>query len=123
MSDERGYRGTGTYRPEGSDEVDTLFDLLRDPGRRLVLTRLQQDGRTSIQRILHERRGRGEDWRAFEIGLHHVHLPRLEQGGLIEYDERSGEIVGRDWPAGLDRLLAAARELETGVLAEGSETA
>jgi hypothetical protein len=123
MSDESGHRGTGTYRPRGSGEVDTLFDLLRDPGRRLVLTRLQQNGRTSVQRILHERRERCEDWRSFEISLHHVHLPRLERTGLIEYDERSGEIVGREWPAGLDRLLAAARELESGVIAEGSETA
>jgi DNA-binding transcriptional ArsR family regulator len=122
MSDESGRRGRGTYRPEGSEEVDTLFDLLRDPARRLVLTRLQEDGRTSVERLLQDRRGRGEDWRTFEIGLHHVHLPRLERTGLIEYDERSGEIVGREWPAGLDRLLAVARELESGVLAEGSET-
>ncbi len=118
MSDENGHRGAGAHRQEASGEVDLLFDVLREPCRRLVLTRLQRNGRVSVERIVNERRLRSGDRESVEIDLYHVHLPMLEREGLIEYDERSGEIVGRDWPAGLDRLLAAARELEAGLFAE-----
>ncbi len=122
MSGESGHRETGDDTQRTSAEVDQLFDLLRDPYRRLVLARLQQHGRVSVERILNERRRGDESARDLEVSLYHVHLPKLEDTGLIEYDERSGEIVDGNWPSGLDRLLATARELDAGLLPPGSET-
>jgi len=94
----------------GSRE-EQLAQLLADPTRRAVLQRLEETGEELELRELSELVFLRESGRIltdeFEgelerisIGLHHEHLPRLADAGLIEYDP--GENVARISEHGAD---------------------
>lgn len=44
--------------------------------------------------------------------LHHRHLPRLADLGVVEYDRRSGDVRLYDPPEDLDALLELTRSLD-----------
>ena len=74
---------------------DTTFDALADEKRREVLTALlesnpQPDGVGTQAVAGTDRREAGH---AESVELYHVHLPKLEACGLIEWHEESSEIV------------------------------
>jgi len=79
--------------------LGSLFKVLSDPHRRSTIYYLStMDGETadlsSLVGALNERVATSLD--RLEINLRHIHLPKLADYNLIEYDERSETIRYRD---------------------------
>lgn len=77
--------------------VANAFGALGHPVRRTVLEYLCEEHRLHREEIV-ERAAADpdlswEDAERFEIGLHHNHLPKLEEAGYVEYDWRNGDVV------------------------------
>lgn len=93
--------------------ADTLFDLLKNRRRRYLLYALNES--TSAVVTLDELTGRILEWERrmnagveaptaelkerIRISLHHVHLPKVSESGLIEYDYRSKTIHKETMPS------------------------
>lgn len=60
-------------------ELNSLFKLLADSQRRKVISRLYEKGGEFIVSDEEKR-----------IEMHHVHLPKLEERGIVEYDVIGG---------------------------------
>lgn len=102
-----------------SSERDTLFELLADPRRRRLIETLDELGQGARVPLadLSERLAATEGSTAGEarhdvaIALHHVHLPMLDEAGLVDYDSETNVVETVD-PA-IDRSAAAAARLGT----------
>lgn len=84
-------------------ELDTVFEVLSHHRRRYVLYYLDRmpgsvaDRTLLVDAVRHcesSRRDSGEEPAAtvVEMDLHHNHLPRLEDAGLVDYDRRDGTV-------------------------------
>jgi hypothetical protein len=90
--------------------TDQAFDLLGDGTRRRALAALQEtDGAMSLDRLAEATACRAEGvtpgevsadrWERTAASLHHCHLPKLADAGIVEYDlaenqvEPTGEIT------------------------------
>jgi len=84
-----------------SDTFDTVLDLGGDRHRRIVLAVLDHEQRSltmhdltkAIVKYNHhasEREMSKESLSEVQILLHHVHLPKIEASGLVEYDQERG---------------------------------
>ena len=104
--------------------LDTVFDLLRVSRRRYILYYLYDieskvvDVDEAIDAVCaYEARGTGRDGfpprEEVLIDLHHDHIPRLDDAGIIEYDRRQGTIRFRGSDS-LEEWLEHARHLELG---------
>ena len=104
---------------ESGVSLETSLTLLANPHRRYVLEDLLDWGRSStlpeltwsVAMRFHEADGTDVSRDALDsirIRLHHVHLPKLAAGGLIDYDydSRTAELAAE--PVHLRRLLADA---------------
>ncbi|MFB6164138.1 MAG: hypothetical protein ABEJ31_03170 [Haloarculaceae archaeon] len=83
----------GTRRALVTPSIDAVFDLLANPERREVCVFLMSPGVTvaTVEDIV-EGIAPGATDRERErmaIDLHHRHLPKLAEAGLIDYDPRS----------------------------------
>lgn len=94
--------------------IDTSFDVLRDPWRRAICRyalRTEADTVTQgtlVDYIADRAPGaahRDLERRSVATELRHVHLPKLTDTGLIEYDRRD-EVVRVDRSAVAERLEA-----------------
>ena len=78
---------------------DSLLETCTDERRRDVLCALADGRRTMSLEDLAAAvaQGAGEATSLVEAELHHVHLPRLEEVGLVEYDAdgRTAELTER----------------------------
>lgn len=120
--------GTQTYR----SAVDTaVFETLRDRRRRLALAvlgnRVYGVSETDLAAGMVARRA---DKPLLEVteaehgpvlaSLHHQHLPRLAEVGLVEHDRESGTVRARDHPAlrdpGIQWTLDAVPHEDPGTL-------
>lgn len=54
-----------------------------------------------------------ERHRHVKTSLFHNHLPKLRDLGIVEYDERTGDIRCQHLPPHLEKLLTVVRKLET----------
>ena len=93
--------------------VDTLLDLLRNRRRRYLLYCLDQkvdsvvtvDELTAMLLDWEHRMNAGaeagspDSKRRIRIELHHSHLPKLADLGVVEFDSRSKTIRKRDAPS------------------------
>lgn len=90
---------------EGSDSLDTFFDLLADERRRYVLESLRNHSddhvpvtdlidsvTTKVERHPEKAVNRNE----LEVDLHHQQLPKLAAVGIIDYNARTQTIQVRD---------------------------
>jgi predicted transcriptional regulator len=95
--------------PEVSFPHDTLYRLVSRPERREVLAYLDARGDDAsveeLARVVAARRNgdpvgdvREREWRAVRTSLVHVHLPKLRNGGLVEWDRETGRV--RSTPEG-----------------------
>lgn len=85
--------------------VDRLVALLAAPPRRAVLEALvRADGRLTLTRLVSTLADADGDERTVEIELHHSHLPKLDEAGLVDYDAAAGEVE-----LSTDRTLLAER--------------
>lgn len=77
-------------------DVDDVLDFLADARRRAVVSALQAAGDDWIDfdRLVAAVADETPDANAetLRIDLHHVHLPMLEDRGIIDYDSRAGTI-------------------------------
>lgn len=91
----------GTADEEPS--VDDLFDVLTDVRRRHVLTILAgRDASMAVDALARTVAGRVHDAdpasldesriRDVHVALHHVHLPKLDEVGLVDYDRDDGAV-------------------------------
>ena len=82
-----------TAEPDGAP-LDTVFDALADERRRQTVSRLvDSGGAMSVDRLLATVVTEGRETETLADGsgrhairFHHVHLPKLEDAGLVEYD-------------------------------------
>jgi len=81
---------------QGSCGLDDVFRLLANARRREIVAVLDASDANWIERdrLLADPSGTDDGMEAIEArdALHHVHLPMLEDLGLIEYDRQSGAI-------------------------------
>jgi len=82
-----------------AESVDLFFEIVADARRRLVLERLRAstDGVVELQEFVDgivRREENARDDAAYRqrvaADLHHVHLPKLADWNVIDYDHRSG---------------------------------
>ena len=80
-----------------STKFDTVLDVCEHPHRRVVLATLTETHQSVPMNNLanaiveHDRSspptdGSGETLTRIRTDLHHVHLPKLEEAGYVEYD-------------------------------------
>ena len=80
---------------ELSGELDTVFELLGDRERRSVVAHLLEgNGQTATvpelaDQCQQEAEGSTSTTDPVVMRLHHTHLPKLEDAGVVEYDPRS----------------------------------
>lgn len=87
--------------PEGDGDLspETTFDLLSDRRRRTVVAFLLIHKRSltvsDLAKLIAEREHEteitelsGDEVRAIHTDLYHVHVPRLADAGVVEYDEK-----------------------------------
>ncbi|WP_162224554.1 DUF7344 domain-containing protein [Halorussus amylolyticus] len=105
--------------------LDSVFDVLATERRRNVLYALYESaGRVALSDLADEVASvEGADFERVATSLHHVHLPRLAEVGVVEYDHE-----GRFARLALDselfrRYLALAAEDERGSLRRAAESA
>ena len=104
--------------------LDQVFDLLRTDRRRHLMYYLstREDKVVDFEAVVDAvcaYAAAGTDGEGFpprqsvRLDLHHHHIPRLEEAGLIESDSRSDVLRVRGF-AELEEWLAHARHMECG---------
>lgn len=102
----------------GGDSHDSLFAVLSNARRRLVLRSLQvADREMSVSELTsdvvsHEAdmtdTANVDDVRsAVEVALVHTHLPKMARAGLVSYDDAAETVVLTDGDDELDQHLGA----------------
>ncbi|AHF99730.1 hypothetical protein HALLA_13980 [Halostagnicola larsenii XH-48] len=100
--------------------LDVVFNLLSVRRRRYALYYLadQDDGIATFDKLVDsiltreaETEHRDEHRTQIQTSLQHVHLPRLEDAGILEYDARSDTIRYWEQPT-LEEWLEHARHKE-----------
>lgn len=73
------------------------LELLSDCRRRVIIRRLREADRTltlsDLAAVADAEGVEAEEGRAsIESDLHHVHVPKLIEAGVVDYDSRSGSV-------------------------------
>ena len=113
---------SSTTREDGEEQkptrisIDTLCDLLSNAQRRHILLYLSSHTKTTIS---HEKlldhlteindNLSGDTHRRLAIQLQHVHLPKLAEHGLLEYDETTNSI-SYNTDSRVEKMLTVVRE-------------
>lgn len=99
------------------DPTEAL-SLLASSERRHVLAELGEGGGTTVEELSQqiavgdgERSSKGVEY--IKIQLVHIHLPRLEAYGAIEYDDRTGDVQLTHTGEWLKPILEATRRSAT----------
>lgn len=87
-------------RVDSSPSVDDVLGVLAHPMRREVIRFcteqqvVQTDLDAIVEYLNHETGWADEaiDRDQLKLRLHHLHLPKLADGGLLEFDPRSGQV-------------------------------
>ena len=107
--------------------VDETFSLISDSRRRFTLYFLLSNGQANIETVSLQIAAWEQDktiasvsektQETIKISLHHNHLPKLVESGIIEYDSRSGDIVRGDRFNEIQSAIEQIRanEEETGI--------
>lgn len=104
--------------PGISLSLDATFDVLADTDRRIILGHLIEapDHVATVDELVTQLVTRKADQRgevpspdSLEMQIHHIHLSKLVDVGLVEYDARSEEL--RYWPD--DRLETWLQRAQT----------
>lgn len=110
--------------------TDQAFDLLGDGTRRRALAALQTtDGAMSLDELAEATASRAEDvpsarvptdrWEQTAASLHHCHLPKLADAGMVEYDLAENQVEPTEGVEELEPyfdLIETAGTSETGGL-------
>jgi DNA-binding transcriptional ArsR family regulator len=107
----------GSFMEEiGGNPKDEVLSILADSRRRKAIKYLQKNGEAELEELTQYLEAEGyqeglEAGSGVEIRLHHAHLPKLEEAGVISYDREEGKIEYRGDPQ-LERTLNAVEELD-----------
>ena len=74
----------GSRQTQGHDCLDRVFVALGHRHRRQILSRLVECSPRDVEQLLPPDDGRDRD--RLTIELHHRHLPKLADGGFVEWD-------------------------------------
>jgi hypothetical protein len=87
--------------------LDLLFDCLSDERRRRLVVYMHRSGcdRFTLDRLATALPG---DNRRLRTQLHHVHLPKLEEAGVVVYDHDDETVEYRGAPEDVLRLSVMA---------------
>lgn len=95
--------GTATRKTEEGIDIDCLHAVLDNPRRRLVVDVVTEVGAVTMRDLATQVVARERDVpphavtddqrREVTIALHHVHVPKLADADLVEYDSRSGMLA------------------------------
>lgn len=86
----------------GDISVDDIYRVLGNRERRALLDLLRETERTTVPELADdlaavsnstEGRTRGDETARVRLRLHHAHLPKLDEVGLIEYEAESRTVV------------------------------
>lgn len=69
-----------------SPDTDRTFRLLADDERRTLLGLLLDEGTSTVDSLRDCIADDDEDTRHADIRLHHIHLPKLADAGLVDHD-------------------------------------
>jgi len=116
-TDEPATDGQNTDGPQLS--TDEAFKLLSNHRRRYAVHHLQREGDAEIGDLSQQVAAWENDTESAEVtpterkrvytSLQQFHLPKLDEKGVIEYDERAGEVELSDGAADLDVYLEVVR--------------
>lgn len=108
-----------------SDEMspDLVFEILSNTRRRMVLYYLRQyGGSATVQELAEEIAAlendvdvsdlRRQQRKRVYVSLYQTHLPKLEETGIIRYDDDRGEVHLTDRAMEIDTYLTPATEAE-----------
>ena len=86
---------------------EDFFDVLADSERRQVLKAMVETDDASHVGLLKER------CEANSPRLHHVHLPKMDRAGLVEFDPQTGDVELTEVGADVKLFLQALEEMQT----------
>lgn len=106
-----------------TEQLDSLFETLTSRERRRLFYYLREHGSATKSELVdvltgwaatdrEERATTHTDWSRMQTRLHHIHLPKLEDHELVEYDSQTDVIQLTDLPSWVERCLDAAFESE-----------
>lgn len=104
--------------PAADAPLDDVFDVLADQRRRNLLRHLLEcDPPVSVTEIAealqsHGHVGSVEERRKLRISIHHVHLPKLDERGVLDYDAETNRVVGWSRIESMEPYLDIAETLE-----------
>lgn len=87
--------------PSASVPLDDVFEVLADRQRRHVIKYLLEcDPPVTTREIAdalqsRDQVGSVEKHRELRISIHHIHLPKLDENGIVDYDSEANQVV--DW--------------------------
>ncbi|WP_255196535.1 DUF7344 domain-containing protein [Halorarius litoreus] len=92
----------GVYHSMTNNSLEACLYLIADPHRRRIIHNLRHGatGTTTVAELVDQlhspgspsETGPSQDRDEFAIHLHHTHLPKLAEHGVVELDQRSGAI-------------------------------
>jgi predicted transcriptional regulator len=89
-------------------DADTAFELLSDPVRRELLWTCRERGEVSIEDLVDSVAGEvGSDPQQLGVSLHHTHIPKLANAGVVTRNSDTIQYAGDDL---LDYLVAVDRK-------------
>lgn len=110
--------------PSSPQTVDGRLEVLSNCYRRFLLYYLREHGtatRTELADVLAGWLASVDDGAAdstdrdrTDIALHHVHLPKLLDAGLVEHDTNTGVFELGDYPGWVDECLDLTFRVEAG---------
>lgn len=78
-------------------QLDNALDLLSNQKRRQIIYFLEEEDENSFEytEIVNSVVGEKprDEKKRFRVGMTHIHLPRLRESDLIQYDERSETVL------------------------------
>lgn len=104
------------------EQRSALFSALSQRRRRIVCYHLRETGRADLRTLADTVSGwlavgpgpdDSVDHESVRVDLHHVHLPKLDDSGLIDYDCDEQVATWKPVPAFADEVLAVALDADT----------
>lgn len=109
---------------EEAPPPDSLFGILSDVHRRRVLWFLLERSDTTVEELADVLAGwraadeafvDADDRRELLVSLHHVHLPRLADAGLVTYDADAGSVRLSSLPDPVESVIEFGYRYEQAV--------
>lgn len=105
----------------GSMSPDLVFEILSNTRRRMMLYYLSQnEGQATIQELAEQIAALENDVPVDElrrrqrkrvyVSLYQTHVPKLEDSGIVEYDDESGEVRLTERAGEFDSYLSSSTE-------------